>query len=100
MRSFLGRCCVVSLLCAGAHSQIDQPPLSQRKLPNGKSQQEEILKADHAKDLKDVGTLIETAQQLKRELEKNDRHVLSVTSIRKTEEIEKLARRIRGRLRR
>ncbi len=70
------------------------------KLPSGKSQQEEILKADHQKDLKDAAALIELAEQLKQELEKNDRHVLSVSSLRKTEEIEKIAKRIRQRLRR
>ena len=35
---------------------------------------------------------LELAEQLKQELEKNDRHVLSVASLRKTEEIEKLGR--------
>jgi len=70
------------------------------KLPNGKSQQEEILKADHEKDLKDAAQLVELAEQLKEELEKNDRHVLSVSSLKKTEDIEKLAKRIRSRLRR
>ena len=70
------------------------------RLPDGKSQREEILKADHAKDLADARALVELAGDLQRELEKNDRHVLSVASIRKTEEIEKLAKRIRSRLRR
>ncbi len=70
------------------------------RLPSGKSQQEEILKADHEKDLKDAAALVDLARQLKQELEKNDRHVLSVSSLRKTEEIEKLAKRIRQRLRR
>ena len=67
-------------------------------LPDGKSQQDEILKADHEKDLKDAAQLIELAEQLKQELEKNDRHVLSVSSLKKTEEIEKLAKRIHSRL--
>jgi hypothetical protein len=67
-------------------------------LPNGKSQQDEILKADHEKDLKDAAQLIELAGQLKEELEKNDRHVLSLSSLKKTEEIEKLAKRIHSRL--
>ena len=70
------------------------------RLPNGKSQQEEILKADHEKSLKDAAELIELAEQLKAELEKNERHVLSVSSLKKTEEIEKIAKRIRTRLRR
>jgi|SRR5580658_490643 hypothetical protein len=68
------------------------------QLPNGKSQQDEILKADHEKDLKDAAQLIELAAQLKEELEKNDRHVLSISSLKKTEEIEKLAKRIHSRL--
>ena len=72
----------------------------ERQLPSGKSQQEEILKADHEKSLKDASRLVDLSQQLKTELEKNDRHVVSVTSIKNTEEIEKLAKRIRGRLRR
>ena len=74
------------------------PVAEDPKLPNGKSQQDEILKADHERDLKDAAQLIELAEQLKQELEKNDRHVLSVSSLKKTEEIEKLAKRIRSRL--
>jgi hypothetical protein len=67
-------------------------------LPSGKSQQDEILKANHERDLKDAAQLIELAEQLKQELEKNDRHVLSISSLKKTEEIEKLAKRIHSRL--
>ena len=67
-------------------------------LPNGKSQQDEILKADHERDLKDAAQLVDLAEQLKQELEKNDRHVLSISSLKKTEEIEKLAKRIHSRL--
>jgi hypothetical protein len=67
-------------------------------LPNGKSQQEEILKADYEKSLKDASDLLELAEQLKAELEKNDRHVLSIATLKKTEEIEKLAKKIRTRL--
>jgi len=75
------------------------PPTEENvPLPNGKSQQDEILKADHEKDLKDAAQLIELAEQLKQELEKNDRHVLSISSLKKTEEIEKLAKRIHSRL--
>jgi hypothetical protein len=69
-------------------------------LPGGKDQWEEILKEDHKKSLADAAELLKLAGELKTELEKNDRHIVSVTSIRKTEEIERLAKRIRGRLRR
>jgi hypothetical protein len=71
---------------------------SEVRLPNGKLQQDEILKADHAKIVKDAAQLIELAESLKQEIEKDDAHVLSISSLKKTEEIEKLAKRIRARL--
>jgi|SRR5690349_1114262 hypothetical protein len=70
------------------------------RMPNGKLQQDEILKADHEKSVKDAAQLIELAEGLKAELEKDDTHVLSISSLKKTEEIEKIAKRIRSRLKR
>ena len=69
------------------------------RLPNGKSQKEEILKADYEKTRKDAAQLVELAQSLQEEIDR-DRHVLSIASLKKTEEIEKVARRIRTRMRR
>ena len=71
-----------------------------RKLPSGKSQREEILKEEHEKSMREVDQLLNLAGDLKAELEKNDYHVLSISCIKKTEEIEKLARRIRSRIKR
>jgi hypothetical protein len=68
-------------------------------LPSGKKQSDEILKAEHAQNLKDASDLMDLAQQLKLDLEKNDRYVVSLATIKKTDDIEKLAKRIRGRLR-
>jgi hypothetical protein len=70
------------------------------RLPNGKSQKEEILMADHQKSLEDASKLQELTEELKTELEKNDRHVLAVGTLKKLDEIEKLTKRIRGRLKR
>jgi Tfp pilus assembly protein PilO len=99
-------CCIalaatLVLLPAQRRSQTEpeKEPSTDIRLPNGKSQQEEILKAEYQKTLKDAAELIELSEQLKAELEKNDRHVLSLSSLKKTEEIEKLAKRIRARLR-
>jgi hypothetical protein len=88
-------------------SQADTPPRSHKqpedpsemKLPNGKSQQEEILKVDYRKTLQDAAELVKLAEQLQDDLIKEDRHVLSLASLKKTEDIEKLAKRIRTRLR-
>ncbi len=102
MKSLL-RCAAV-LLPLAALPQMDRQRLPERQqdeivLPNGKSQKEEILKAEHKKNLKDLDQLIAVAEKLRDEMEKNDRHVLSLGAIKKTEEIEKLARTIRSRMR-
>ena len=68
-------------------------------LPNGKSQKDEILKAEHQQNLKDAAELADLAEQLKIDLEKNDRYILSMATLKKTDDIEKLVKRIRARLR-
>ena len=98
--------CLLALAAPLIALALQPPPQRDRqdaapadvRLPNGKSQQEEILKAEHEKSLKDAAALVELAEQLKADLEKNDRHVLSISTLKKTEEIEKLAKRIRSRL--
>jgi len=77
-------------------SQAEEP--EPEHLPNGKLRSDEILKEEHEKSLKDAAQLVELAERLKEEIEKDDAHVLSISSLKKTEEIEKIARRIRGRL--
>ena len=69
------------------------------RLPSGKSQRDEILKAEHKENLKDAAKLADLAQDLKESLERDDRYVLSLSTLKKTEDIEKLARKIRTRLR-
>lgn len=95
------------LLLTSLHAQLppdvanpprrDDTPV---RLPNGKLQSEEILKDDYKKNLKDAQDLIDLAESLKMGLEKGEQHVLSLGDIKKTEEIEKLAKRIRSRMRR
>jgi hypothetical protein len=83
-------------------AQAPSPSLVERadvRLPNGKSQRDEILKAEHEQNIKDAAKLSELADDLKQTLEKEDRFVFSLTTVKKTEDIEKLARKIRTRLR-
>lgn len=68
------------------------------KLPNGKSQKDAIAEREHAEALKDAGRLIDLAQQVKGDLEKAGNYVVPLSTVKKTEEIERLAKRIRGRL--
>lgn len=77
---------------------IPPNPDEDTKLPNGKSQKDEIAKQQHEQSLKDASDLVTLAQQLRDELQKSGNYVVPVSSLKKTEEIERLARRIRGRL--
>ncbi len=88
--------CLLAAQNPPGRPERDQPP----RLPDGRLQSEEILKADHKASLKDAGELLRLAEELKIELEKNDRHILSVQLIKKTEDIEKLAKKIRSRMKR
>jgi hypothetical protein len=69
------------------------------KLPNGKSQRDAILKAEHEENLKDAARLVEMSQDLKADLEKNDTFILSMGTLKKTDDIEKLVKKIRSRMR-
>lgn len=91
----------ITALAAGLlGAQIRRDEEGPRRLPDGRSQDEAILKADWERSIEDATELAKLAEQLKSELEKNEHHVLSVSSIRTAEKIEELARRIRRRLRR
>ncbi|MGH9581654.1 MAG: hypothetical protein ACRD4O_01810 [Bryobacteraceae bacterium] len=77
---------------------LPNPGNDNPRLPNGKSQKDAIAKEDHEKALQETDRLIATAQQLKAELQKAGDYVVPVSAVRKTKEIERLARKIRGRL--
>lgn len=78
--------------------EIEQP--GDVRLPNGKLQRDEILRADYEKTLEDARSLARLSSELKSDLEKGDYDVLSLATLKKTGEIDRLARRIHDRLRR
>src|ERR1044071_3288189 len=102
MKHLFRRCAVTlsfAALFSLALSQGQQPTQEDVKLPSGKSQRDEILKAEHEQNLKDAAQLVDLAQQLQQDLEKNERFVLSLSTLKKTDDIEKLVKKIRSRLR-
>jgi hypothetical protein len=84
---------------AGASRPQAPDPGQDIQLPSGKSQRDEILKAEREQNIKDAAQLVDLAQQLQVELEKNDRFVFSIATMKKTDDIEKLAKKIRSRMR-
>ena len=69
------------------------------RMPNGKLQRDEILKADYQQNLKDARELIDLSTSFELDLEKSDRFVLSLGLLKKLDDIDKVTKRIRGRMR-
>jgi hypothetical protein len=77
---------------------VPQTPSTETRLPNGRSQPEEILRQDHKKNLEDAAAMAKLAEEVSEEIEKDDRYVMSLKTLKKLDEIEKLAKTVRGRL--
>jgi hypothetical protein len=96
---------VAAMLGLALAQEPDRPPQAPSAdrgdivLPSGKSQRDEILKAEREQNIKDAARLASLADDLKQALEKEDRFVFSLSTVKKTEEIEKLAKKIRSRMR-
>jgi hypothetical protein len=69
------------------------------KLPNGKSRADAIAADEHKKAVEEANELVAAAQNLRDDIKNAGKFVVPVGAVRRTEEIEKLAKRIRGRLR-
>lgn len=69
------------------------------RLPNGKSRNDAIAEEEHKKALEEADQLIGMAQKLKQEIGEAGKFVVPLSAVRRTEDIEKLAKKIRGRLR-
>ena len=70
------------------------------KLPNGKSQKEEIVRFDYERNMKDAGELARLSEEIKDDLERGDRYLISLKTLKKLDDVEKLAKDIRQRMRR
>ena len=86
-------------LCAQRGVPAGQAPARPSDtLPDGRSQPEEILKQDHKKNLADAAAMAKLAEEVSEDLEKDDRFIYSLKTMKKLDEIEKLTKSIRGRL--
>lgn len=92
-------------LVRAAPRQITQPPIDgglgkphERRLPDGRSQAIAISKSEHRQALEEADQLVKLSEQLRDELQKAGNFVVPVSAVKRTEDIEKLARKLRGRL--
>jgi hypothetical protein len=68
------------------------------RYPNGKSQKDAIAQSEHEKALKDAEELALLSNELRDDIKKIGDFVVPVLALKKTHEIEKLARRLRSHL--
>lgn len=83
------------VLFCGCFAQSNDPAF-----PGRRTQREMIVKDDYKKNLRDSAELARLAEELKADLEGGDPHIISVQALKDANDIDKLARNIRGRLRR
>ncbi|MBZ5624201.1 MAG: hypothetical protein LAQ69_36710 [Acidobacteriia bacterium] len=107
MRSSLG-CCLVGLLAVmlcqteqrGGMGDMSSPHPSRPDDPGLSTfgAQQKQLQNAHEENLEDTSRLVKLSQELKWELANNDRTVLSLATVKKMDEIERLIKRIRARV--
>lgn len=56
------------------------------------------MKMEHKKNLEDAASMAKLAEEVSEDLEKNDRYVVSLKTLKQLDEIEKLDKAIRARL--
>jgi hypothetical protein len=94
------------LVAQSGTNPLDLPPVAppgqprDLKLPNGKSQSDAIVKADYKKNLQDAAMLVDLSQEIRDELQQSDAYIVPLKTVKKLEDLEKLSRNIRGRLKR
>jgi transposase len=80
--------------------QMRQVEMDRHQRLAGRFQTDPALKAEYEQLFRDTDRMLKLTEELKAELGKNDPSILSITSIKRSEEIEKLAKKVRSRLRR
>lgn len=95
-------------IVAGAQDPLEQDPHhlplpnphehEDERLPNGKSQRDAIAESEHKQALKDAQNLVDLANEIKADVEKAGNYVVPLATVKKTEDVEKLAKKLRARL--
>lgn len=100
-------CLLAFLLCALPIAQTQTGPRPQPKpqdsvrppVPEVSQDLNRVLKEDHAKNLEDLRRMQRLLWEVRTEVAKGSPYVLPLQSIKKLEEIEKLSKTIRSRMR-
>jgi len=66
--------------------------------PNSPMTPAKVLKYQHEETLKDIDKMVKLATEVQEEVEKAGENVLPLNTLKKLDEVERLARKIRGKL--
>jgi hypothetical protein len=72
----------------------------ERLLPDGRSQNEAIIKEDHKRNLEDLKKMRDLIADVEKAIEKTGGQVVSLDNLKRLEELEKTSKRVRDRMRR
>ena len=101
---FMRRVTLILLFLAVALGQdpslINPRDQDDPKLPDGTSQKQAIIKAEHKQSIEDSQKLMELASEIHADLEKGDANVVSIKMMKQLDEVERLSKKIRARLKR
>jgi len=89
-----------SLLRAQKLSSAPTDSLETVPPPNEQLRTDAILKADYEQNVKDARELTALAKSIELDFDKNDQNVLSLGLLKKLDDVDKITKRIRGRVRR
>jgi hypothetical protein len=78
-------------------TDTDPPPVV---LPSGKLQRDEIIKLEHQRNLEDAAQLVRLSQEVKDDLDQKGEYVLSIKTLKKLDDIDKLTKNLRSRMKR
>ncbi len=95
--------CVSTFAGAQRQGQLpieDQIEKLEKPFPGTPKQLQEILKANHEKNLKELEQMARLVEEVRTESQKNTQYVVSLQSLKNLEQIEKLSKAIRDRMKR
>jgi hypothetical protein len=94
----VGAALFAALLCAQPPIPTTRTEDEPKRMPDGRLLSEMVRKQDFKDNLEDIEQMKRLLDTVKDELEKSEGHILSIRSLKNLEEIEKLTRRVRGRM--
>ena len=99
LATFIGLLIALQLAIGQIKLPSSPNPEIDDRLPDGSSRTMAMVKDDQERSLKDIAKIREAAGELEKELAKSE-YVISLTALKKAEEIESLAKDIQNRLKR